>query len=84
MFVIVIPETLIDEIPLLVFLPFILIPPSTRILISFNFLVTVFLNYFLNEPFHEFANDIIPLIGSIGESNILGCGPRRSPLTFTI
>ena len=58
LFVRVIHEPLIDEIPFLIFLPIILCPASTRISL-FNFLVPVFLDFFTNESAIGFANDYV-------------------------
>ena len=62
LFVRIIPEPVIDEVPLLTFLQVILSPVFTRRL-SFNFLIPVFFNSLPYEFFIEFANDIISLIG---------------------
>ena len=75
MFVRVIHEALIKEIPFLIFLSIILSHVSTRISI-FNFLVPVFFNSFTNEFIIGFANDVFP--DAIGGPNKL-CQPNRNP-----
>ena len=66
-FIRVIPEPVTDELQLLIFLPIILIPASTRISL-FNFSVPVIFNSFANELM--LTNDVIFLIGVIGRPKI--------------
>ena len=81
MFVRVIPEPVIDEIPFLIFLPIILSPTSTRISL-FNFLEPIFFDVFAIE----FINGISSLAGRLnksGEINSLG-GININPPDRTI
>ena len=72
----VIPEPVTDELQLLIFLPIILIPASTRISL-FNFSVPVIFNSFANELM--LTNDVIFLVGVIGRPNTSSETNRNYP-----
>ena len=74
LFVRVVPEPAIDEIPCLIYVPFKLSPASTRISL-FIFLASIFFDSFAIE----FANEKAPLIGSIGRSDIPDEENRNCP-----
>ena len=75
-FIRVIPEPVTDELQLLIFLPIILIPASSRISL-FNFSVPVIFNSFANELM--LTNDVIFLIGVIGRPKISSETNRNYP-----
>ena len=75
-FIRVIPEPVTDELQLIIFLPIILIPASSRISL-FNFSVPVIFNSFANELM--LTNDVIFLIGVIGRPKISSETNRNYP-----